>query len=105
MGAVTARIDRVLGARYRDALARAVEAMETPRYLDLVAALDALVLAPPWTPRAEEPAHDVVPRLVRRDHKRLRRQVDALEHEDAHAAQGHRHARVPQGGQAAALRR
>jgi CHAD domain-containing protein len=86
MGAVTARIDRVLGARYRDGLARAVEAMETPRYLDLVAALDALVTTPPWTARAEEPADDVVPRLVRRDHKRLRRQVDALEHEDAHAA-------------------
>lgn len=82
MGAVTARIDRTLGARYREGLARAVEAMESERYLTLVADLDALVADPPWTARAEEPAEDVVPRLVRRDHKRLRRQVDALEHEE-----------------------
>jgi CHAD domain-containing protein len=79
MGAVTARIDHVLGARYRTGLARAVEAMESERYLDLVAALDALVADPPWTAAAHEPAQDVVPRLVRRDHKRLRRLVEALE--------------------------
>ena len=79
MGRVTARIDHTLGTRYREGLARAVEAMESPRYLDLVAALDALVADPPWTPRADEPAEDVVPTLVRRDWKRLRKRVAALD--------------------------
>ena len=79
MGAVTARIDHVLGKRYRKGLARAVEAMESERYLDLVAALDELVADPPWTEAARQPAQDVVPRLVRRDHKRLRRLVEALD--------------------------
>jgi CHAD domain-containing protein len=81
LGAVTARIDHTLGTRYREGLARAVEAMESQRYLDLLADLDRLVADPPWTPEAGERAEDVVPALLRRDRKRLRRRVAALEPE------------------------
>lgn len=86
MGAVTARVDHTLGTRYREGLARAVEAMESKRYLRLLADLDALVADPPWTERAHERAEDVVPALVRRDWRRLRKRVAVLEEDtDPHA--------------------
>ena len=67
LGAVTARIDHTLGNRYRDGLAAALEAMESPRYFALLTALDELAASPPWTPLAEDPVKTVLPRLLRRD--------------------------------------
>lgn len=52
---------------------RAVLASE--RYQGLLAALGALVTAPPWTEVASGPALDVLPPLVARDWKRLRRRI------------------------------
>ncbi len=85
LGGVSARIEHTLGTRYREGLAAAVEAMESARYLDLLAALDRLVADSPWTPLAQEPADDVLPGLLRRDWKRLRKAVAA-----ADAAADHR---------------
>ena len=79
LGGVSARIQHTLGTRYREGLATAVKAMESARYLGLLAALDRLVADPPWTPLAQQPAKDVLPGLLRRDWKRLRRSVAAVD--------------------------
>jgi CHAD domain-containing protein len=76
---VGARIQHTLGNRYRAGLATAVKAMESARYLDLLAALDGLVADPPWTPLAQERVIDVLPSLLRADWKRLRKAVAAVE--------------------------
>ncbi|MGH3475825.1 MAG: CHAD domain-containing protein, partial [Nocardioidaceae bacterium] len=75
LGAVTTRIDLTLGNRYREGLATALEAMESRRYVELLNALDRLVADPPWTPLGDQPAKDVLPTLLKRDWKRLRKQV------------------------------
>ncbi len=49
MGPVQQRVDRQLGAAYRLAHRRAVEAMESQRYATLIDKLDAVVANPPWT--------------------------------------------------------
>jgi CHAD domain-containing protein len=75
LGAVTARIQHTLGNRYRDGLAAALRAMESPRYFELLVALDELAANPPWTPLAQERVAAVLPRLLRRDWRRLQDQV------------------------------
>lgn len=104
LGAVTARIDHTLGNRYRDGLAAALEAMESPRYFALLTALDELAASPPWTPLAENPVNTVLPRLLRRDWRRLRKRAalvgaatdqhgrDVALHESRKAAKRLRHA-------------
>jgi CHAD domain-containing protein len=64
------------------------------RYLELRAALDELISAPPWTDAAEEPARDVLPRRARKEGKRLRRRVRRQEdpHEVRKAAKRLRYA-------------
>jgi CHAD domain-containing protein len=79
LGGVSARVRHTLGTRYREGLAAAVEAMESVRYLDLLAALDRLVADPPWTPLAQQRASDALPELLRRDWKRLRKAVSAID--------------------------
>jgi CHAD domain-containing protein len=92
MGAVKARIDHTLGTRYRESRALALEAMESARYLDLVTGLEALVADPPWTSTAEECATQVIPTMLRRDWRRLRQRVAALERAaDPHAVDGAMH--------------
>ena len=49
--------------------------LSSDRYFDLLAALDRLVQDPPWTAEASRPAREVLRPRVRRDWKRLRRQV------------------------------
>jgi len=79
LGPVVARIDGDLGPAYREAHDRSVEAMRSDRYFALVDQLDALVADPPWTPVAQEPAHQVLPRRMRKDWKRVRARVAAAE--------------------------
>ncbi len=79
LGPVVARVDGELGQAYRDAHQRSVEAMSSDRYFALVEQLDALVEDPPWTPRAQEPANDVLPRRMRNDWKRVRTRVAAAD--------------------------
>lgn len=52
------------------------------RYHALRDVLDALVASPPWSERADEPARDVLPKVLRREGKRLRTAPD--EAEDPH---------------------
>lgn len=78
MGPVQQRVNRQLGTAYRVAHRRAVEAMESPRYATLIDKLDAVATNPPWTPRAAEPAVDVLPGRVTKAFKRLRRRVEAV---------------------------
>ena len=79
LGPVVARIDSEMGKAYREAHDRSVEAMRSERYFRLVDQLDALVADPPWTPVAQEPAHEVLPRRMRNDWKRMRTRVAAAE--------------------------
>jgi CHAD domain-containing protein len=82
IGPVANRIDTTLGRTYREAHDRSLEALDSERYVALVRSLDRLLADPPWTELAAEPAADVLPILVRKDFKRLRKRVDAA-HEAA----------------------
>jgi CHAD domain-containing protein len=55
--------------------ARVLAVLRSRRYLGLRAALDQIAADPPWTDRAEERAKDVLPPLVHRDGKRVRRRI------------------------------
>jgi CHAD domain-containing protein len=79
IGPVQRRIDRELGAAYRTAHERSVEAMQSERYFTLVDRLDALVADPPWTPKASQPVASVLPARVAKDYKRLRRRVSVAD--------------------------
>jgi len=68
-----------LTLRYERAHARVVTAMGSERYLALVDRLHALATEPPLTPKADRPTHDVLRRRVRREWKRLRTRVHAVE--------------------------
>lgn len=77
LGPVARRIDDELGARYREAHARAVAVLDDPRYFALLESLDALLSDPPLRPEAAQRARDVVPGLLHRDWRRLRRASEA----------------------------
>jgi CHAD domain-containing protein len=72
LGPVLTRIDAELSARFRDAHAAVVGALDGERYLALLRSLDALVDAPPLTDAAAGKAADVIPRRVRRTWVRVR---------------------------------
>ncbi|MFB0833748.1 CYTH and CHAD domain-containing protein [Arthrobacter halodurans] len=79
-GPASRRVDATLGKRYRDAHDEVLRALDGDRYLGLLDGLDTLLAEPPLTPRAHRKARAVVPELVDRDARRLRRAVrDALE--------------------------
>ncbi|WP_422770912.1 CHAD domain-containing protein [Plantactinospora sp. WMMC1484] len=65
------RIDRVLADRHDAALAAVDEALGSPRYHALVESLVDAARAPQLTARADEPAAEVLPRLVARPWHRL----------------------------------
>lgn len=79
LGPVQQKVDDVLRGRYRNALERAQSELDGDRYLDLLEALHALVAAPPWTATADGPARDVLPGLVARADRQLRRAVAVAE--------------------------
>lgn len=91
LGRVRRRIDGDLKRTYKDARARALEAMASPRYMRLLNALDELVAAGPWTEVGEEASGDVLPRRVRREWKRFRRQVKAAQDSEEGAVDLHLH--------------
>lgn len=71
LGPVRQTVTDVLGRRYRQAHLRAVAALDSDRYLDLLDSLDALVGQPSLQPRAGKPADTVLPPLVGRAHRAL----------------------------------
>jgi CHAD domain-containing protein len=79
LGPVASRIDDGLRGAERRGRERALRALEDERSVRLLDALDLLVREPPLAARAQEPARDLLPDLLRRDLKRLRRAVEAAE--------------------------
>lgn len=86
LGPVAARIDTELQADFRSGLDAGRQAMSSERYFRLLESLDLLAASPPLTSEASRTARELVPRLLRRDLRRLRRAVDAVrEAEDVQA--------------------
>lgn len=79
IGSVAARIDDQLSAAYQTGRERALQALDSDRYLRLLDALDELIDTPPLKPAARKPARKAVPRLLGRDAKRLARAVRAIQ--------------------------
>jgi CHAD domain-containing protein len=79
MGPVMARLDQELGAATARGRAKAVEALASGRYYRLLDALDQLLESPPFLPDADARAAKVLPRLLERDARRLRRAALAVD--------------------------
>jgi CHAD domain-containing protein len=75
VGPVRRRLDATYAERARVAREIVDATLSSDRCLDLLAALDRLVADPPWTGQAAAPAGDVLPALVRKDWRRLRRRM------------------------------
>jgi CHAD domain-containing protein len=82
VGAVASRIDDELRADFQTGRERALESLDSGRYLRLLDTLDEFVASPPFTEEADKRANKVVPRLLARDVKRLRREVHAIDSAD-----------------------
>jgi CHAD domain-containing protein len=78
LGPVPRRLAVEMHRREKDGLATLREALDSPRYFRLLDALDGLVADAGVAPSGAR-ARDVLRDLVRRDAKRLRRAVDAVE--------------------------
>ena len=78
VGSVATRIDDQLSAAYQSGRERALEALDSDRYLRLLDALDELIDAPPLRPGVDTAAEQGARRLLRRDLKRLHRDVRAV---------------------------
>jgi CHAD domain-containing protein len=77
LGPVLRRIDLEMRDRHRTAHTAAVDELEGERYFRLLDALDTLVDDPPLTVRADEPAAERLPVLVRRAVRRVDRAAQA----------------------------
>ena len=70
-----ARIERDLDASHRLGQQKAVETLASERYRMLLRSLDAVTQSPDLAPTASEPARTVLPYLLARDVRRVRRAV------------------------------
>ena len=75
LGPVMNRIDDELRRDYQAGLDKALGTLDSERYYRLLDTLDDFVASTPLVPEAEAPARKVLPRLLQRDGKRLRRAV------------------------------
>ena len=75
VGPVRKRIDHELDRAADSGRAEGLRALDSHRYFRLLDDLDAFASSVPLTPRAQSPAKVVVPDLLQRDAKRLRRAV------------------------------
>ncbi|MGW5237820.1 CHAD domain-containing protein [Monashia sp. NPDC004114] len=92
LGPVATRIDDTLGAQHQMGVEEALEALRSERYYRLLDSLDDLITWSAWTLMAEERAGRVVPKLLRRDAKRLERavsEIDEATDEEATDPQAH----------------
>lgn len=78
MGPVESRIRAEMSARYRDGRVRALASLDDDRYRCLLSTLDTFVVAPPFVDAAHRPAREELPRLLRRDLRRVRRRAEAV---------------------------
>lgn len=83
MGPVGVLMDDELSVTEQAGRAKAVEALEDARYFRLLDGLDAVVRHLPVTHVGDTPARDVLPHLLRRDAKRLRRAVKHVRRAEA----------------------
>ena len=77
-GPIAERITTDLDQTYRTAHAHAVAELDGPRYLALLAALDAFVADPPFARPARRRADRQIPALIRRGAGRVVRELDAV---------------------------
>ncbi len=80
IGPVQARVQGHFAPVRAAARAELIEALDSPRYAALLAALDELVLGPPAGPRAGDPARDVLPAAVRRAYRQAARRMRRARH-------------------------
>jgi CHAD domain-containing protein len=78
IGSVATRIDDQLSAEYQTGREQALAALDSERYFRLLDALDELVESPPLRPSADKAAKKGATRLLRRDARRLHREVRAI---------------------------
>jgi CHAD domain-containing protein len=83
MGPVARRVDIELGADYQKAHRQALEALDGQRYFHLIDTLETLLTSPVLTKMGGKPARKVIPKLIRRDVKRLRAAVDEAKNHPA----------------------
>ncbi|MER0445593.1 CYTH and CHAD domain-containing protein [Streptomyces sp. Edi4] len=76
LGPVTARLCVRRVAQHAEARRTTLAALDSPRHLALLGALDRLLADPPLLPGAHRPAARVLRRAVRKDHRRLARRLD-----------------------------
>ena len=76
LGPVSRRLDLVLTSRHPAAHEALVAHLDGEQHLRLLDELKRLVAEPPLLPAAEEPAGEVLPRLVRRAWRRLERALE-----------------------------
>ncbi|WP_253769042.1 CYTH and CHAD domain-containing protein [Goodfellowiella coeruleoviolacea] len=78
VGPVRAQLTRHFAPGQAAAQQAVLAALDSPRYSALLDRLDALLVDPPFTPRAALPAEDVLPAQVARADRRLRRRMRAV---------------------------
>jgi CHAD domain-containing protein len=82
LGPVAARIDGTLASEHQAGLEEGLAALSSERYYRLLDTLDTLLATPQWSDQADDRADRRVPKLLRRDAKRLERAVDAIGRRD-----------------------
>ncbi len=89
LGSVAVRIDDDLSTSYQRGRAVALAALDETRYFRLLDQLDAVVAEPPLSPLGSKQALKVVPALVAKDWRRLRRLARRAESVTDDPARGH----------------
>ena len=105
LGPVQARLTRFFAGREADARTALIAALDSERYLALLAAIDRLLADPPLTRRARGEARRELPALVGRAHRRVAEHVRGGRGAGRRGRARRAVARGPQGLQAAAVRR
>jgi len=82
LGPVTSRIDASLATEHQAGLEAGTTALRSERYYRLLDRLDAILESLPVAEDADRKAKKVIPRLLRRDAKRLERAVEAVDEAD-----------------------
>ena len=82
------RIRDDLAAEHAEGLERAVAAVDSERYRWLLRSLEAVIESPSLRPKGSRPATQVLPRLLERDARRLRRAARVVDEEPAGPARG-----------------